>query len=137
MKYTLYIAVLASILLSSTDSFAQKKKIVSIVIESTDFGTQTLVAVGCSQFNKMFAKTINRYKITDNKYLVVFETAAKHFVLPGGAAKIDVRGIITFNYRKSYVKYCFDRYGLFFGKQKYFKNQQLINLIQSYQYSKK
>ncbi|MFC3559037.1 hypothetical protein [Pedobacter jamesrossensis] len=129
MKIISYTLLLAALLFSALNSFSQKSKLVSVKVESTDLATQTLVAVECSQFEKMFTTTTARHSITSSSDLALLEETTKHFILSNGEDKIDVRGTVTFRYRRVAIKYCFDRYGLFYGKGRYFKNQLLLNII--------
>ncbi|RBQ06724.1 hypothetical protein [Pedobacter miscanthi] len=113
-------------------SFAQKQKLKSVKIEWEDFGTESFVAVSCTQFNSQFKNSKQTRLVKAKAEMQAFDNSAKEFVINEGTNSIDVRGLVTFNYSKVRVKYCFDQFGLFYGKGNYFTDKKLMALILKY-----
>jgi hypothetical protein len=113
-------------------SFAQKQKLKSVKIEWEDFGTESFVAVSCTQFNSQFKNSKQTRLVKAKAEMQAFDNSAKEFVISEGTNSIDVRGLVTFNYSKVRVKYCFDQFGLFYGKGNYFTDKKLMALILKY-----
>lgn len=133
MKISTFFSLLTATVLfcSANSSYAQENKLLAVSIERTSADTQTLVAVDCDQFKGMFKNSTKRYSIKAKSAVQNYEQSTKRFIAASESEKIDVRGIVIFTYRNRKIKYCFDRFGLFYGKGTYFKNQALIDLIQS------
>ncbi|WP_316847181.1 hypothetical protein [Pedobacter psychrodurus] len=134
MKNFFYPLIFGAVLLlcSPTSAFAQKQKLKSVKIEWENFGTETFVAVSCTQFNSMFKNSKQTRLVKAKTEMLAFVNAARGFVSSAETNSIDVRGVVTFHYRKVRVKYCFDQFGLFYGRGDYFTDKKLMALILKY-----
>jgi hypothetical protein len=113
-------------------SFAQKQRLQSVKIEWEDFGTETFAAVSCTGFNSLFKNSKQARLIKRKSELMAFENSAKGFVRSTESSGINVRGQVTFIYGIVRIKYCFDQFGLFYGRGDYFKDEKLMALILKY-----
>jgi len=93
------------------------------------FGTETFVAVSCTDFNNQFKNSKQTRLVRDKSELGAFEKSTKVFLKSTGTNGINVRGKITFVYRTVRVKYCFDQFGIFYGKGEYYNDKELMELI--------
>lgn len=128
--------ILFCLLVLNKQSIAQKIKLTAVKLEWEHFLTSTVVDVNCSDFHKVFRKTILTKKITTLHDMVRIESFTKKFILTDSLKNIDVRGIITFCYGKVEVKYCFDQFGLFQKGQKFYSNPKLMSYIEKKLYPK-
>jgi len=108
------------------------QKLKSLKIEWEDFGTESFVAVSCTQFNSMFKNSKQTRLVKAKAELQAFDNSTKVFVGSDGTNSIDVRGLVIFDYGKVHMKCCFDQFGLFYDKGNYFTDKKLMALILKY-----
>ncbi|MBB3058928.1 hypothetical protein [Mucilaginibacter gotjawali] len=110
-------------------AFSQTKKLISVKIEWEDFNTETIVDVGCDQFKDTF-KSTKQTKSLDN-FDAVFEinSLLKYFTKEKLYKNIDVRGVITLNYKEKQTEYCFDQFGHFYKDGVLLSNIPLMAFI--------
>ncbi len=115
-------------------SFGQTHKLDSVKIEFEGFFTETIIDVPCDAFDYSFKETKKVKIIHDKTQLSLFNTQLKNLQHITNKP-LDVRGKITYHYRNSNRKYCFDKFGKFYRNGQVFYNKKLLIAISDILYS--
>lgn len=115
--------------------FAQK--IVKIEIHSIPLGILTDSRVKCDEnFDYDFEKVLFIKKIVNQNEIKTLEKELQ-ILQKERPNRIDVRGFIIINYESKKVrKICFDHFGHFCEKDKYFKGDSVLNFLKRNKYIK-
>jgi hypothetical protein len=107
---------------------SQSDKLEFVKIECQDFDTETFVAISCEAFDGTFTDTEKQAIFHNHQYLETFKSLASGFKL-AEQRSFDVRGTIVYGYKKTAVKYCFDKFGYFYKDGKMYYNKKLLIYI--------
>jgi hypothetical protein len=131
MKNKLVIIMLLTIIIFTTvcKSYAQDGKLLSVKIEYESFLTESFDNVDCTSFRTAFGNTIHQVVLNRKSCLNEFNQLNELFIKK--SRNMDVRGVITFNYKKNKIAYCFDSHGYFEKDGITFYNKKLIDFLNS------
>ncbi len=115
--------------------YSQNKKLLSVKVECEGFFTETIMNVDCGSFRNQFRESMKVKMFTDINDVSKFGALISCFKKQKNTKKIDVRGIITFNYFKQNLDYCLDTFGIFYKNGKTYQNKKLLNYIANRLYS--
>jgi hypothetical protein len=121
---------------AATKAVSQSKNLVSVKIEWEDFNTETFVGVDCDQFRTLFKKSIQTKSLGNIESTLETEDLLKYFTKEKLYKHIDVRGIITLNYKEKQIEYCFDQFGHFYKDGALLSNTPLMAFIKGILYAK-
>lgn len=129
--------LIASCLLSCIFSscYSQRKKLSSVKVECGGFFTETVMNVDCNNFRKQLKETMTVKSFTARQEVSEFDSYIKKFKKQVMPINVDIRGILTLNYKKASVKYCFDVFGRFYRDGQAYQNTKLLSYISDKLYS--
>jgi hypothetical protein len=126
MKFAFYtILIILLSFLGSSKCHAQSPQLNSVKIEFEGFDTETVIDVSCEAFDYTFKNTKKVKVFYDEQDLSKFKLFASGFKQTKPQA-LDVRGVITYNYDKTAIKYCFTVFGSFYSNGKFYYNKDLL-----------
>lgn len=112
-----------------TNVNAQKSTLKSVKIDYEYFSTESIDLIRCEDFQSAFEKSLKSVLIEDEKSLKNLCNLNNKF--RKRTQKMNIRGIITFNFSDKTESYCFDPYGYFQKGSIVYKNKKLIEFIES------
>ncbi|SDP51192.1 hypothetical protein SAMN05428975_1542 [Mucilaginibacter sp. OK268] len=130
---TISISIIVFLITICTNAYSQKVRLDSVMVQWEHFGTETVVAVSCDQFDTQFIKSKQSKRIYSPTILSRLKkiSQSSYFKKSKEWDSIDVRGKIVYFYSNSTVKYCFDASG-HFGKNGVITDNKLLwNFITS------
>lgn len=123
------VILVLTLLINCTNLNAQKSTLKSVKIDYEYFSTESIDLIRCEDFLPAFEKTLKSVLIEDHKSLESLYCLNKKFRRRSN--RMNIRGIITFNFSNKSESFCFDSYGYFQKGNTVYKNKKLIEFIES------
>ena len=115
--------------------YSQSNKLLSVKIECEGFFTETIINVDCNSFRQQFKETMKVKVIKDRNEVADFNSLVQMLKKKETPKNIDIRGILTLNYSKKKLQYCFDTFGMFYKDGKAYQDIKLLTHISDKLYS--
>jgi len=115
--------------------YSQNSKLLSVKAECGGFFTETVMNLDCDNFRRQFKETMSVKSFASLQDVYQFNSLIKKFKKQEMPTNVDIRGIMTLNYKKESVKYCFDLFGRFYKDGKAYQNTKLLSYISDKLYS--
>jgi uncharacterized protein YxeA len=122
------LVVIVAFFILESNTYGQKNKLISIKVEYEYFSTESFERINCNSFYESFKKSIKTVYFKEKDKVKDLSLLVKHF--EKNKEVLDVRGVITFNYKNQNIKYCFDRYGYFERNGITFYNKKLLDFLE-------
>ena len=115
--------------------YSQSNKLLSVKIECEGFFTETIMNVDCNSFRQQFKETMKVKVLTNRNEVAGFNSLIKILKKKEAPKNIDIRGILTLNYSRKRIQYCFDTFGMFYKDGKAYQDIKLLSHISDKLYS--